>query len=251
MNKIAIATAKGGTGKTTIAVNLGAGLALRGKKVLIIDCDVQGNAVNGHFNIDSEHSLAELLTAGHKDCIIEVRDNLDVIASGRERLYAAEKEVFRDPLKVIDFDKNFNAVNNLGYDFALFDFSPTVTFINELMLFHCDYLFIPINPGVDALTGAEQYIDMARRIGRKRGNKVELFGFLVNMYDNTVLSRNVEEMIRENYKGFVFKTKIRRNIAIAEARAVHKTIYEYDPHSHGAEDFNLLTEEVINNGQGL
>lgn len=246
MKKIAVATAKGGVGKTTTAVNLGAGLALEGKKVLLVDCDPQGNAVNGHFNVDSENTLAEFITDYNQECIIEVRPNLDVIASGQDRLYKAQKNI--ELSKAMSFKDDIKFIEGFGYDYIFFDFSPTVTYINEIVLTYCNYILIPVNPSFDALKGAEKYLQLSKDMSKSSG-KINLFGFLVNMFDHTVISRDIEEMIREDWKGLVFDTRIRKNVAIPESRATHQTIFEYDPgyKTHGAQDFKSLVQEVLSN----
>jgi chromosome partitioning protein len=250
MKKIAIATAKGGVGKTTTAVNLGAGLALVGKKVLLIDCDPQGN-VGGHFHVDSAHTLSELLVGGHEDCIIEVRPNLDIITSGRDRLYQAQKELMRDDFGVDQFDEKMGFIQKYGYDFVLCDFSPTDTFINRAALLFCDSLLIPINPGIDAIMGAERYIELAKdsdgpRLKRNK-ERIKVFGVLVNMYEyKVVLAKEIDNTARDRWGEKVFKTRIRKNVALGEARVQNKTIFEYAPTSHGATDFESLVREIQN-----
>ena len=116
MLKIAIATAKGGVGKTTTAVNLSAGLALEGKRVLVVDCDPQGN-IGGHFNVTSRHTLADLITEGHKDCIIEVRPQLHIITSGRGRLYEAQERIASQTTGLYEFEDKLSFIDGFKYDF--------------------------------------------------------------------------------------------------------------------------------------
>ena len=245
MKKIAIATAKGGVGKTTTAVNLGAGLASHGKKILVVDCDPQGN-IGGHFNIASEHTLSELLTEGYRDCIIEVRSNMDIITSGRDKLYKAQRELGRESWGVKRFNERMQFIEKWGYDFVFCDFSPTVTFINESALVFCDYILVPVNPSIDAIMGAQRYVDLARKTAVEVGKTIELLGVLINLYDPTVIARDMDQLVRKEWEGGVFKTRIRKNVSIVEARVQNQTIFEYAPQSHGAEDFTSLTAEVLN-----
>ena len=250
MKKIAIATAKGGVGKTTVAVNLGAGLAGQGKKVLIIDCDPQGN-IGSHFNISSEHTLSELLAMGHQDCVIEVRPGLDIITSGRKRLYDAQRELTKDDFGVDRFDERLDFMKKFNYDYVFCDFSPTDTFINRAALLFCDSLLIPVSPGLDAIMGAERYIELAKdsdrpRLKRKK-DRIKIFGVVINLYEQqTILSKEIDGVARDRWGEKVFETRIRKNVAIGESRVQNQTIFEYDPKSHGAEDFSSLTEETIN-----
>jgi len=246
LKKIAISTSKGGVGKTSTAIHLGAALAQKGKRVLIIDCDPQGN-VGGHFNIGSEHTLSELLTDGQKDVIIEVRKNLDIITSGRKRLYDAQRELTKDDFGIFKFKERISFIQEYGYDYIFCDFSPTDTLINRAALIFCDNLLIPVSPGIDAIMGAERYVEVAGEIA-VRGNKaIDIFGILINLYEkHTVISREIDSVAREKWGSKVFQTRIRKNVAIGEARIQNQTIFEYAPRSNGAKDFTALTVEVLN-----
>lgn len=246
MKKIAIATSKGGVGKTVTAVNLGAGLARKGKRILIVDCDPQGN-IGGNFNIASEHTLSELLTNRHQDVIIEVRENLDIITSGRKRLYDAQRELTKDDFGILKFKDNISFIQDYDYDYVFCDFSPTDTLINRAALVFCDELLIPISPGIDAIMGADRYIDVACEISSKVQKPIGIFGILINLYEKkTVISREIDSIARKRWGLKVFRTRIRKNVAIGEARIQNQTIFEYAPKSHGAKDFSALTVEVLN-----
>ena len=246
MKKIAISTSKGGVGKTSTAINLGAGLANKGKRVLIIDCDPQGN-IGGHFNIASEHTLSELLIDGHRDVIIEVRKNLDIITSGRKRLYDAQRELTKDDFGIFKFKERISFIQEYDYDYAFCDFSPTDTLINRASLIFCDSLLIPVSPGIDAIMGAERYIEVAAEIAVRGDKPIDIFGILINLYEKrTVISREIDGVARERWGSKVLQTRIRKNVAIGEARIKNQTIFEYAPRSSGAKDFTALTDEVLN-----
>ena len=134
--RIAVATSKGGVGKTTLVTNLAAGLAQRGKKVLCIDCDAQGNLQN-QFHIRTEKSLGDLLMDGEVE-IASVRPNLDLVNSGKQRLADAEVALSGHAQHDAALTERLSVIQ--GYDVVFCDLSPTITLINTMALHYCDYL---------------------------------------------------------------------------------------------------------------
>jgi len=238
--RIAVATSKGGVGKTTLVTNLSGGLARKGKKVLMIDCDAQGNLQN-QFNVMTKKTLGNLLLDGQVE-IVTVRPNLDLINSGKEQLADAEvalsgrtfrESILKERLKDID-----------GYDFVFCDLSPTITLANTMALFYCDYLLIPVSMSFYAITGAHQIIHTAKEISSQ--SRVELLGLVINFYEKrTNLSQMVSAAIREKWGDLVFDTVIRKNVAIEEAPSQRMTIFEHAPQSNGNSDFEALTDEFL------
>ena len=250
--KIAVSNQKGGVGKTTVAVNLGAGLAATGKRVLILDVDPQGN-VSGHFDAESDHALVDLLLDGFQDCIIEVRPGLHILPSGRNRLYEAQRQLTRSDDGIGDFIEALGFLDAYKYDFILCDLSPTDTMLNRAALIWCDGILIPVSADLDAVVGAQRHVELIEteidKLRSRRGREpLELFGVVLNLLDPTVVSKEIDELIREKWDGKVFKTGIRKNVSIKEARIGHQSIMEYDPKSHGAVDFQKLTREVLKHG---
>ena len=227
-------------GKTTIVTNVAAGLAQRGLRVLLIDCDAQGNLQN-QFNVKTEKSLVDLLLGNDVE-ITSVRPGLDLINSGKKRLAKAElslsgktfwESVMRERLKTLD-----------GYDYVFCDLSPTVTLINTMALTFCDYLIVPVSMSFYAITGAHQILETAEEISQL--SKIDLMGLILNFYNSrTNLAKMVTQAVKEKWGDKVFKTVIRKNVAIEEAPSQRLTIYEHAPRSHGAEDFSNLTEEFL------
>jgi len=238
LKRIAVATSKGGVGKTTIVTNLSAGLAAAGKRVLMIDCDAQGNLQN-QFNIKTDRTLRELLLDGEAD-IATVRPNLDLINSGKQSLADAELALSGKTFREAVLKERLNDLD--GYDFVLCDLSPTITLVNTMALYFCDYLLIPVSMSFYSITGAHQILHAARELDQY--SSVELLGIVLNMYDKrTKMARLVEAAVREKWGSLVFDTVIRKNIAIEEAPSQHRTIFEHAPKSHGAEDFENITNE--------
>lgn len=235
-----MATSKGGVGKTTLVTNLAAGLALRGMKVLCIDCDAQGNLQN-QFHIRTDKSLGDLLMDGEVE-VASVRPNLDLINSGKQRLADAEVALASHPQHEAALTERLSVIK--GYDVVFCDLSPTITLINTMALHYCDYLLVPISMSFYSITGAHQILHAAETISTH--SPITPLGIVLNLVDSrTNLTRMVSTAVREKWGDLVFDTAIRRNVAIEEAPSQHATIFEHAPRSIGAEDFSALADELI------
>lgn len=245
MRKVAIITSKGGTGKTTTAVNLGHALALCGKRVLIVDCDAQRNvAIN--FDVRGKKTLCDLLQHGDVD-VIEVRENLFVIDSGGRDL--AEIEMVLAGKTRRERRLELALANLSGCDVVLCDCSPTINLININAIAYADSVIIPVSMDYLAQAGARQTLDIVDEINAHQGRATAVMGILPTFYDaRTRLSREVLEGLRERFTDRVFNTVIRVNTALREAPSFNQTIFEYSPLSRGALDYYQLTEEFLSRG---
>ncbi len=243
MKKIAIITSKGGTGKTTTAINLGHGLALCGKRVLIVDCDPQRN-VAITFGVHGEKTLCNLLQKGEVE-VIEVRENLYVMDSGGRELAETEMLLASQSGRERRLD---TALTNLhGCDVVICDCSPTINLININAIVFADEVIIPVSMDYLAQAGAKQTLEMIEEINEHAAHKSHVMGILPTFYDSrTRLSREVLAALRERFGEKVFNTVIRINTSLREAPSFNQTIFEYAPMSRGAFDYYQLTEEVLN-----
>ncbi|RKY82108.1 hypothetical protein DRQ07_02225 [candidate division KSB1 bacterium] len=240
LKRIAVATSKGGVGKTTLVTNLSAGLASVGKNVLMIDCDAQGNLQN-QFNVKTERTLRDLLLDNEVD-VVNVRQNLDLINSGKQNLADAEMALSGKTFREAVLKERLKDLS--GYDYVFCDLSPTITLVNTMALYFCDYLLIPVSMSFYSITGAHQILNKAVEINQF--SEITLMGIILNMYDKrTKMARMVEAAVRDKWGELVFDTVIRKNIAIEEAPSQHKTIFEHAPDSHGAKDFTKITDEFL------
>jgi len=242
MIKIAVVTAKGGTGKTTTAINLGHGLALSGKRVLLVDCDPQGN-IAAAFGITPKKGLADLLTAGEVD-IESLRPGLFLIDSGGQRLAEAELFLAGEPQRE---QRLTHALAGLrGSDVVICDCSPSINLLNLNALAFADWAVIPVTMDFFAVLGARSTVDMMIQVEKVLERRTQTLGILPTFYDQrTRISRQMNESLLAEFGSRMFATRIRTNVQLREAQAMQKTIFEHAPYSSGALDYFLLTKEVL------
>jgi chromosome partitioning protein len=242
VRKLAVITSKGGTGKTTTAVNLAHGLALCGKKVLVVDCDAQRN-VAITFDVESKRTLCDLLQHGHVD-VIEARQNLFVIDSGGRDL--AEIEMVLASRTSRERRLEMALANLKGCDVVICDCSPTVNLININAIVYADQVIIPVSMDYLAQAGARQTMQIIDEINAHSTHQTSILGILPTFFDaRTRLSNDVLQSMRERFNGLVFNSVIRTNTSLREAPSFNQTIFEYSPMSRGAFDYYQLTEEVL------
>lgn len=242
MRKFAVITMKGGTGKTTTAVNVAHGLSLSGKRVLLVDCDPQRNA-GITFGVNGRKGLANLLETGDVE-ILQVRDNLFLIDSGGRGL--VEVELKLGGIADREHRLSHSLQHLKGCDFVLCDCPPSSNMINVNALTYCDTIIIPVAMDYLSQLGARQTMEIIGEVKDITGGDAADFRVLPTFYDaRTRVSKDVLAHVRERFAGNIFSTVIRVNTALREAPHYNKTIYEHAPLSRGAFDYYRLTEEIM------
>ena len=250
---IAIANQKGGVGKTTTSINLSSSLAAKGKKVLVIDTDPQGNTTSG-FGIEKnelENTIYELILGecSIRDCIIsDIIKNVSVVPSN-VNLAAAEIELIGVDKKEFILKNEVDYVKD-DYDYIIIDCPPSLNMLTINSMTTADSVLVPIQCEYYALEGLSQLIRTINLVKQKLNPELEIEGVVFTMYDaRTNLSLQVVENVKANLKQTVYKTIIPRNIRLAEAPSHGLPINLYDSKSAGAESYRLLAEEVIHRGE--
>ena len=249
---IAIANQKGGVGKTTTSINLSACLAEKGKKVLVIDTDPQGNTTSG-FGIDKndlDNTIYELILGECtiRDCIISnVIENVSVLPAN-VNLAATEIELIGVEKKEYILKNEVDYVKN-EYDFIVIDCPPSLNMLTINAMTTADTVLVPIQCEYYALEGLSQLIHTINLVKERLNPDLDMEGVVFTMYDSrTNLSMQVVENVKQNLKQKVFDTLIPRNIRLAEAPSYGQPINKYDAKSAGAEAYMQLAGEIISNG---
>jgi chromosome partitioning protein len=245
--RIAILNQKGGTGKTTTAVNLAAGLAERERDVLLIDTDAQGN-VGVSLGVAGEKSLYHVLVDGVEpsEAAVPVRKHLEVITSDAT-LAAAEIRLAHESVEARSrvLTKRLNQMSvSRRYDYVIIDCGPSLNLLNQNALSYADEVIIPVTCDYLALVGVKQVLRTIKDVERHLGHAVRVSAVLPTFYDGrTRLARDVLASLQGHFKHKCLEP-VRLNTRLAEAPSYRKTIYEYAPTSYGAADYNRVADWV-------
>lgn len=246
---IAIANQKGGVGKTTTSINLSACLAAKGKKVLVVDTDPQGNTTSG-FGIDKnflQHTIYELILGdcSIQDCIIHNAIKDVSVVPSNVNLAAAEIELIGVEKKEFILKNEIDWVKD-SYDYIIIDCPPSLNLLTINAMTTADSVLVPIQCEYYALEGLSQLIHTVNLIKERLNPELDMEGIVFTMYDSrTNLSMQVVENVKSNLQTNVCTTIIPRNIRLAEAPSHGMPITMYDPKSAGAESYMKLADEVI------
>ncbi|WP_297963138.1 ParA family protein [uncultured Anaerovibrio sp.] len=248
---IAVANQKGGVGKTTTSVSLSAALAEKGKRVLLVDCDPQGNATSG-FGINKQElelSVYDIIIDewNISDIILPTDYKID-IAPSQIGLAGAEIELSSLEDREYRLQRGINTVRE-KYDFIIIDCPPSLGFLTLNSLAAADSVLIPLQCEFYALEGLSQLLKTIEMVRSRINVNLYIEGVVLTMYDSrTNLSQQVENEVRNYIGDKVYNTTIPRNVRLSEAPSYGCPIFSYDPASKGAQAYMELAQEVIDNG---
>lgn len=245
---IAVLNQKGGVGKTTTTVNVGAYLAKQGKKVLLIDADPQSNTTSGlgFSKQDKNKTLCDVLLSGSDPNLVIKKTNLKnlFLLPADPRLASVEVELADKEDRELALK---NALTKLEhYDYVLIDCPPALSLLTINILVASNLVLIPVQAEYYALEGLSQLLQVMQTVKRGFNKDLELLGVVITMYDKrTSLSEQVLGELKENFGDKLFKTLIPRNVRLAEAPSYGKPISEHDKWSKGARAYKNLAKELI------
>lgn len=253
---ISVTNQKGGVGKTTTTINLGAALAELGKRVLIVDLDPQGNASTG-LGIEVEErtfttyelllddvSLQDVVHQSDQENLFIVPATVDLSSADME-LVSNEKRSFllHDALRQ-------PAMTDLGFDFILIDCPPSLNLMTVNAMVASDSVLIPLQSEFFALEGLSQLMLTIREVRNSANTSLRIEGVVLTMYDaRNNLSQQVEQDARDNLGELVFKTIIPRNVRVSEAPSFAMPVITYDSASKGAVAYRALAKELLANSK--
>ena len=246
MKVISFINQKGGTGKTTTAINVGACLANKGYGVLLVDVDPQGSLTTSTGIETGENTLYEVLKgAADVNTVIEVHNNYSVLPTDL-RQSGAEMELVKE-VGAEQLIKT-NVINQLktAYDFVLLDCPPALSLFTVMSLAASTGVIIPLQAQFLPLNGIVQLQNTVDLVKKRINPALEVWGYVFTMYDGRKnLDKQVYERVEAENPGKTFKTTISSNVALAEAPAFGMDIYEYAPKAKGALQYAALTDEIL------
>lgn len=247
---IAVANQKGGVGKTTTVVNIGAILAEMGYRTLLVDLDPQAalTATYGLNPLDLQASVYHVLLAHELDVdsVIHknIRQNLDILPANLH-LAGAEVELIGQLGREYMLQEALASVKS-NYDFILIDCGPSLGLLTINALTAADEVLAPLLPEYLALRGVGILFETIARVRGRTNSKLKVLGIIVTSYDTRTLhSREVLEELRIMFGGYVFEPVIRKSVRFAESSAAHRPIIEYESDHPGAESYRAVVEEII------
>ena len=248
---IAVTNQKGGVGKTTTAINLAAALALDGRKVLLVDCDAQGNATSG-VGQKGKHDPGRTIYEAITNADADVHDFIVPTTTERLSIIPATRDLSGAEIELISVEDREGRLKNLlaqlgdEFDFIIIDSPPSLGLLTLNALVAADRVLIPLHCEYFALEGLADLVSTMRRVRASLNPRLDIEGVLLTMNDErTNLGQQVSRDVREFFKDKVYRTVIPRNVRLAEAPSHGLPAVTYDARSRGAEAYFAFAKEVL------
>jgi chromosome partitioning protein len=240
---ITISNHKGGVGKTTSTINIGAGLTKLKKRVLLIDLDPQANLTQSLGVTDPETTIYGAIRGEYKLKPVTIYKGLDLVPSTLD-LSGAEIELSGEAGREYVLKELIDPLRR-SYDYIIIDSPPSLGLLTINALTSSDEVIIPLQAQYLALQGMSKLMEVIEKIQKRLNKKLKFAGVFLTQYDGRkVLNRDVADTIKKHFKNKVYLSVVRDNIALAEAPAQGLDIFRYDPKSYGAEDYLRLSREI-------
>lgn len=252
MNIISVVNQKGGVAKTTTAINLASALVNEGKKILLLDIDPQANLTQGiGFNNQVNTTIYEILTdkLPLSEAIYKTKiDNLDIVPSSI-RLANAELELAGELGRETLLRESIEETDLSKYDYIFIDCNPSLGLLTVNALSACNEIIIPMEPGIFALEGIGQLVNVIKLIKRKINSQLDIKGVLLTRVDGrTNIAIEFKDELKEIFGNKVFDTIIHQNVAIGQAQIEELPVDHYDKKATGTKEYKALAKELIING---
>ncbi|SDF28219.1 ParA family protein [Sporolituus thermophilus] len=244
---VAVINQKGGVGKTTSTVNIGAGLSRLGARVLLIDLDPQANLTAAVGQNAGGRCIADLFQGGltWEELLARINDNSLAVVPSSVRLASAEVDFATVPSREGLLRKHLAAVSD-RFDFILIDCPPALGFLTINALVAASGVLLPVLPEFLSLQGVSGIAEVIRVIGKRFNPGLDITGILINRFDRRKsLHREVQQRLKERFDSRVFEQTVRDNVAVAEAPGYGLDIFTYRPDSVGAKDYQAVCQEFI------
>ena len=266
METIALINQKGGVGKTTSTANIGSGLTILGKRVLLVDLDPQAHLARtlGIDTTENRHSIYNVLRGDIEPSRAFRKKSLGARLSQTNSNGSRETErlfltVLPSSLELSNADAELSHLSDREYllkvaleplssqfDYVLIDCPPGLGFLSESALTAARRVDIPVQTEYLALEGLRKLVEMVDRVKRRSNNALEIGGIIATRFDGRkLLNREVVDRLKAHFGDKLFKTLIRENISLAEAPSYGEDIFTFHPRSHGAQDYLRLCEEIL------
>ncbi len=244
MKTISIMNHKGGTGKTTSSINIGAGLAKKGFKVLLLDIDSQANLTEGLGIGVTELSVYDSIRENKKLPILKISENLDLVPSSID-LLSAEMEIVSKIGREQILNKLLKPIRP-NYDYIIIDCPPSVGLLTINAMVASDVILIPLLGEYFAYKGVDRLLGIVKEVKESLNENLEIGGVFITQINTTrILTKTIVDKLTEDLQEKVFDTKIRINVALAEAQLQGQSIFDYAPESNGAKDYGMLVDEIL------